>query len=146
MRKGEYHKSAAIHICGYNGRRYMENLAGKWNGTPYPEMILTLPEIDIQLKGIRGWLLQTKDKQVVFFDIQPACEVPSHSHCDQWGFVVEGEMRLVIGGKSKVYRKGDWYFIPEGVVHSAIFLTKVNAIDIFDDPKRYRIKREQIEK
>jgi quercetin dioxygenase-like cupin family protein len=59
---------------------------------------------------------------------------------------VEGEMRLVIGGKSRVYRKGDWYFIPEGVVHSAIFLTKVNAIDIFDDPKRYRIKREQIEK
>jgi mannose-6-phosphate isomerase-like protein (cupin superfamily) len=124
----------------------MENLVKKWNGTAYPEMIRTLPEVDIQLKGIRGWLLQAKDRQVVFFDIQPACEVPPHSHCDQWGFVVEGEVRMVIGGKSRVYRKGDWYFIPEGVVHSAVFLTKVNAIDIFNDPQRYRIKREKTEK
>jgi quercetin dioxygenase-like cupin family protein len=53
---------------------------------------------------------------------------------------VEGELRLVIGGKSRVYRKGDWYFIPEGVVHSAITLAMVNDIAIFDDPKRYRTK------
>jgi quercetin dioxygenase-like cupin family protein len=124
----------------------MRNLAKKPNETPFPEMILTLPEVDIQLEGIRGWLLQAKEKQVVFFDIQPTCVVPPHSHCDQWGFVVEGETCMIIGGKSRVYRKGDWYFVPEGVVHSATFLTKVNAIDIFDDPKRYRIKREQIEK
>ena len=124
----------------------MKNSAKKWKGTPYPEMILNLPEIDIQLEGVRGWLLQAKDKQVVFFDMQPACEVPSHSHCAQWGFVVEGELRLVIGGKSRVYRKGDCYFIPKGIVHSGIPLTKVNAIDIFDDPKRYRIRGERIEK
>jgi quercetin dioxygenase-like cupin family protein len=54
---------------------------------------------------------------------------------------VEGEVKMVMGGKSKVYRKGDWYFIPEGVVHSGISLTKLNEIDIFDDPERYRIKK-----
>jgi quercetin dioxygenase-like cupin family protein len=119
----------------------MKNLVKRNNGSPFPEMIVTLPEIDIPLKGVRGWLLQTKDKQVVFFDIPPNCEVPPHSHCDQWGVVVEGEVKMVIGGKSKVYRKGDWYFIPEGVVHSAVSLTKLSAIDIFDDPKRYGIKK-----
>ena len=119
----------------------MENLVKKWNGTPYPNMIRSLPEVYIRLKGIRGWLLQAKDKQVVFFDIQSGCEVPPHSHCEQWGFVVEGEMRMVIGGDSRVYRKGDWYFVPEGVVHSATFLTRVNAIDIFKDAKRYGIKK-----
>ena len=119
----------------------MENLVKKWNGTAYPEMIRALPEVDIQLKGIKGWVLQAKDKQVVFFEIQPSCEVPPHSHCEQWGFVVEGEVCMVIGGESRVYRKGDWYFIPQGVVHSATFPTKVNAIDIFNDPERYRTKK-----
>lgn len=119
----------------------MKNFMKQWQNTPYPEMIRELPEIDIPLKGIRGWLLQSSKKQVVFFDIEPVCKVPAHSHCTQWGLMVEGEMRLNIGGESKVYRKGDWYFIPDGVVHSANFLTRVNAIDVFDDPGRYKIKK-----
>lgn len=112
----------------------------QWEGTPYPDMIRTLPKIDIPLKGIQGWLLQSSEKQVVFFDIESIDKMPPHSHCAQWGLMVEGEMRLNIGGKSKVYRKGDWYFIPEGVVHSATFLTRVQVIDVFDDPGRYKTK------
>ena len=118
----------------------MNNKAGRWDGTVYPEMIRGLPEIDISMEGIRGWLLQGGEKQVVFFDIQPVGKVPPHSHCAQWGIMLEGEMALTIGEESKVYRKGDWYYIPEGVVHSASFLSRVNAIDVFDAPDRYRIK------
>ena len=62
------------------------------------------------------------------------------------GFSGGGEMRLNIGGKSKVYRKGDRYFIPEGVAHSATFLTRVNAIDVFADPKRYKTRAKQTKK
>jgi quercetin dioxygenase-like cupin family protein len=51
-------------------------------------------------------------------------------------------MSLTIGGKSKVYRKGDWYYVPEGTVHSATFLTRVNVIDVFDAPDRYHKKQE----
>jgi len=119
----------------------MDNSAKKVKGVPFPEMITTLSEADVPLKGARGWLLQAKDKQVVFFDIPPNCEVPPHSHCAQWGVVVEGEVKMVIGGKSKIYRKGDWYFVPEGVVHSATSLTRLNAIDFFDDPKRYGTRK-----
>ncbi|MFQ6038926.1 MAG: cupin domain-containing protein [Candidatus Aminicenantales bacterium] len=112
-----------------------------WGETPYPDMIRNLPEIDIPIPGIRGWLLQGGDKQVVFFDIQTSDEMPPHSHCNQWGLVVEGEMRLTIGDTTRTFRKGDWYYIPEGVVHSATFLSRVQVIDVFDDPSRYRIKK-----
>jgi quercetin dioxygenase-like cupin family protein len=56
--------------------------------------------------------------------------------------MVEGEMSLTIGEDSRIYRKGDWYYIPEGVVHSATFLTRVNVIDFFDDAARYKAKKE----
>lgn len=112
----------------------------EWDETPYPGMIRNLPEIDVSLDGVRGWLLQGTDTQMVFFDIASTAKVPPHSHCGQWGLVVEGEMELTIGEETKVYRKGDRYYIPEGVTHGATFLTRAFVIDVFDDPGRYKIK------
>lgn len=118
----------------------MNNLMKNWEDTPYPEMIRDLPEIDISLEGVRGWLLQSEGKQAVFFDLEPIGEVPLHSHCAQWGIVLEGKMSLTIGEETKIYQKGDWYYIPEGVVHGATFLTRVQVIDVFDAPDRYKPK------
>jgi len=113
-----------------------------WENTAYPEMIRDLPEVDINVKGIRGWLMQAEEKQVAFFDIQAGAEVPPHSHCAQFGFVLEGETVMKIGGETKTLRKGDWYFIPDGVVHSASFPKHLNAIDIFDSPNRYKVRKQ----
>ena len=114
----------------------------KISKSPYPAMITRLPKIDISAPGIRGWTLQSGDYQVVFFEIDSFAKVPPHSHCAQWGLMVEGQMRLTIGQETKIYNRGDSYFIPEGVIHSATFLTKVYVIDVFDNPQRYKIKKD----
>ena len=118
----------------------MKEWIEQWDGTAYPDMIRDLPEIDIELEGVRGWLVAGGDKQIVFFDIQPVGKIPPHSHCNQWGIMIEGEMSLTIDQQTKKYRKGDWYFIPEGVEHSAEFHSRVNVIDMFDAPDRYKTK------
>lgn len=118
----------------------MNELMKQWDGTAYPMMIRGLPEVDVPVEGIRGWLINSATTQAVFFDILATAKVPPHAHCAQWGVVIEGEMKLTIGGKENLYRKGDWYFIPKDVVHSAVFLTRVEVLDVFDDPQRYRVK------
>lgn len=104
---------------------------------PFSEIITKLPEANIPFKGVRGWISQNVDHQVVFLEIEAIGKVAEHSHCAQWGIVVKGEMDLTIGGVTNTYAKGDSYFIPDGVLHSAVFKTKTWAIDFFADNKRY---------
>jgi len=107
----------------------------------YADFITALPEADISFEGVKGWLSQAGDHQVVFLEIDAIGEVAEHKHGAQWGIVVEGEMELCIGGVSKTYRKGDSYFVPSGVLHSAIFKQKTWAIDVFADRDRYLAKK-----
>ncbi len=106
----------------------------------YPEHILDLPQVDLPLEGVRGWLSQGLDHQIVFFEIQPIGEVPIHSHGAQWGVVVEGEMELTIGDDTRRYGPGDSYNIPAGVEHGARFLSQFRAIDVFADSDRYQAR------
>ncbi|MFW9995551.1 MAG: cupin domain-containing protein [Candidatus Odinarchaeota archaeon] len=107
----------------------------------YPDIIRSLPEADVSLPGVQAWLAQGKNFQIAFFDIEPIGELPPHSHKAQFGVVLEGEMSLTIGGETKKYSKGDSYYIPEGVIHQAIFHTRFKAMDFFAEPDRYKIKK-----
>lgn len=107
----------------------------------YPEMIRQLPQADIPFPGVRAWIAQGADHQVIFFDIDAGTEVPLHSHGAQWGIAVDGEMELTIGDETRRYRAGDSYFIPAGVEHGARFLTRFRAIDFFDVPDRYQARQ-----
>ena len=106
----------------------------------FPEMITSLPEADIPFDGVSGHLLQGENQQVVFFNIEPIGGVAEHKHGAQWGVVFEGEMELTIGGVTKNYKKGDQYFIPAGVLHSATFNQRTYLMDVFADKERYSIK------
>jgi quercetin dioxygenase-like cupin family protein len=104
----------------------------------YPNMITNLPKADISFKGVKGWLSQSKSHQIVFFEIEPIGKVAEHSHGPQWGIVIEGTMELTIDGAIKTFNKGDSYYIPDGVLHSAVFKSKTWVMDYFADRYRYK--------
>jgi quercetin dioxygenase-like cupin family protein len=106
----------------------------------FPEIIRGLPEANIPFKGVKGWISQSTDHQIVFFEIDAIGKVEEHKHGDQWGTVFEGEMELTIGGVTKTYKKGDSYFIPADVLHSAVFKQKSYLMDFFADRERYKPK------
>jgi quercetin dioxygenase-like cupin family protein len=105
----------------------------------YPEIINKLPEIDLPFDGVKGYLLQGRDNQLVFFEFNKDTAIPQHSHGAQWGIVVDGEIRLTIRGIEKTYRKGDSYFVPAGAEHSGVTSARFKAIDFFDQADRYKI-------
>jgi quercetin dioxygenase-like cupin family protein len=106
----------------------------------YPQVITSLPEADIPFDGVKGWLSKGSDHQIVFFEIEAIGEVAPHTHGAQWGTVFKGEMDLTIGGITRTYQKGDSYFVPYGVEHSAVFRQKTWLMDFFADKERYKAK------
>ena len=105
--------------------------------SPFPKTITTLPQADITFKGVKGWLSQAKDHQVVFMDIAPIGEVAPHAHGAQWGVVLEGSVEFTIGGETKTYGRGDTYYVPDSVAHSAVIHPGFVGIDVFADAERY---------
>ena len=105
----------------------------------FPELIANMPEADIPFPGVRGWILQGGDRQAVFLDIEPG-DAPTHSHGEQWGAIVDGEMELTIGDQTQLRKRGDTYHIPSGTSHSARFLSRVRLIEVFADADRFKAK------
>ncbi len=101
-----------------------------------------LPEADIPLKGIKAHLSQSDNHQILFMQFSEDVELPPHSHAAQVGFVLDGEIDLVIEGNKNRYGKGDRYYIPEGVVHSGQIYKGYADITFFAEPRRYSAKRE----
>ena len=108
----------------------------------FPEFIRSLPQIDLPLPGVTGWLVQGQDKQVVFVEFLEKVEVPDHAHEDQWELPVSGEVELRReGGPAELHSAGQPFFIPAGQVHGATVHAGYRAIIAFDAPDRYQVKK-----
>ncbi len=108
----------------------------------FPEPIRILPEADISIKGVKAYLFQSDDHQILFMQFTENVELPEHAHGAQAGFVLEGRIDLVVEGKSQTYTTGDRYFIPAGAKHSAKAYKGYADITFFDEPGRYSAKKD----
>ncbi|MHC4659556.1 MAG: cupin domain-containing protein [Planctomycetota bacterium] len=106
----------------------------------FPEPITDLPEADIPLNGVKSYLSQSIGHQIIFMEFSEDVDVPAHSHESQWGIVLEGRIELNIAGAERTYSKGDRYFIPKGVEHSAHIHAGYADATFFNQEDRYKQK------
>jgi hypothetical protein len=107
----------------------------------FPEPILALPEADIPLPGIKAYLSQGIDHQIIFMNFSEDVVLPEHAHEAQWGIVLEGKIEMTIDGKTGVYQKGDRYYIPGGVKHSGKIFAGYADMTYFQQKNRYALKK-----
>ena len=107
----------------------------------FPPPIRHLPEADIPLEGVMAYLSQADAHQIIFMEFTKDVDLAEHSHAAQVGIVLEGKIDLTVGGRKQTYAKGDLYYIPAGVSHSARVYAGYADITFFDQPDRYSPKR-----
>ena len=106
----------------------------------FPSFFDKLPEVDLELPGFTGRLLQGSDQQVVLMSFDEDVVVPEHSHGEQWEFVVAGEVELTIEGAARTYRAGESFHIPAKAPHGGVVKAGYRAVAFFDEPERYRAR------
>lgn len=106
----------------------------------FPEPIRALPEADIPLSGLKAYLSQAENHQIIFWEFHEDAEIPEHCHESHWSIVLEGKIDLTIDGVKKTYTKGDRFFIPKGARHSAKVHAGYSDITFFNEKERYKRK------
>ena len=106
----------------------------------FPEPILNLPKVDIPIDGLTAYLAQGENHQILFMEFAKDVELPKHSHEAQWGIILRGRIDLTINGMQHTFQRGETYYIPAGVKHSAKIHAGYADITYFDQKDRYQIK------
>jgi quercetin dioxygenase-like cupin family protein len=107
----------------------------------FPEPITSLPEVEIPLEGVKGYLSQGENDQVIFMEFEKDVDLPEHSHESQWEIVLEGKVDLTIEGCKQTFTKGERFFIPKGAKHSAKVYAGYASIAFFNQKERYKKKQ-----
>ncbi|MGV8988368.1 MAG: cupin domain-containing protein [Cypionkella sp.] len=107
-----------------------------------PDFIRAFPALDLPFGEdiVSTNALRSDQGLVVFFTFHKDTELPAHAHKGQWGTVIAGSVTLTIDGASRTYRPGETYSIPSGVIHAVKVTAGTKAIDVFEEPDRYRLQ------
>jgi quercetin dioxygenase-like cupin family protein len=107
----------------------------------FPKPIEQLPEADIPLKGVKAFLSQGENHQIIFMEFKNDVDLPEHSHESQWEIVIDGKVDLVVENHKHTYKKGDRFFIPKDIKHSAKVYAGYSSIAFFNQKERYKVKK-----
>ena len=106
----------------------------------FPKPILDLPEIDFPFSGVKGYLSQGENEQIIFMEFEKDTDIPEHSHDSQWEIVLDGRVDYWEEGIKHSYKKGDRFFVAKGKRHSAKVYAGYASIVFFNQKDRYKKK------
>jgi len=89
--------------------------------------------VETGVEGIRMKTLSYGDRTLMTeFRLAAGSVLPPHSHPhEQTGYLVEGHLRLTIGGQQHDVHAGDSWSIPGDVVHRAEIVADAVAVEVF---------------
>lgn len=100
----------------------------------FADIIKKVPERNYGIDGLEVHVDHTSTGTVYFVSAEKEVVFPEHAHKAQWTVVVSGECRFTANGKTCTYKKGDTYFIPEGMRHQITLCPGYSEVDYVDDP------------
>ncbi|MCK5400687.1 MAG: cupin domain-containing protein [Flavobacteriaceae bacterium] len=84
------------------------------------------------IKGIKARFIHTKNNTIGYVEIEEGAVLPEHSHFhEQTTQILEGKLKMTIGGETKILEPGMFTIIPSNVMHSAKAITHCKVTDVF---------------
>ena len=82
--------------------------------------------------GITGYYAHGDNHTLGFVELKAGSIVPEHHHIhEQITYILEGQLDMIIGGKSCSLMPGMYHIIPSNTSHNAIAITDCKVIDTF---------------
>ncbi|MFT3679524.1 MAG: cupin domain-containing protein [Ferruginibacter sp.] len=82
--------------------------------------------------GITGYYAHGQNMSLGLVELQSGSAVPLHQHIhEQITFIIEGQLKMNIGGIEYLLVPGSHFVIPPGTWHDAFAVTDCKVIDAF---------------
>lgn len=89
-------------------------------------------EVREVMPGFRGRFIHSERTTHVYWEIDPDCPLPEHSHPhEQIVNMLEGTFELVVDGTPHVLNAGDVFIVPPDVPHTGVARTPCRILDVF---------------
>ena len=78
-----------------------------------------------------------QNMNVLHWNMQDGSVVKLHNHPqEQFGYVIKGGFKMIVGGEETILKAGDAYFISPNIKHSFTATGETEAIDVFNPIKK----------
>jgi quercetin dioxygenase-like cupin family protein len=95
-----------------------------------------IAKVDMGKGVVRQDFAQGGNLNVLHWNMADGSEVTLHSHTqEQFGYVIKGGFKMLVGEETRELRAGDGYIIPPNVPHSFVAVGDTEAIDVFSPVK-----------